>query len=285
MYGSCVLNKLATLILGFFLLPSLVWAQAQKATVITDGALVYQEADFDAPVILTLKRGDVFSVSIGKKGPFYKIRIKPGTLGWVADTDVKPGVVKLTPLPEDKRLFDKSGEKSPQKKPFFATRYRGPSFTYVNFTEDTLGQERSSFLPFFGAKFNGFNTVISGEIYTEGNIMFHFGAPSYYADVTKKTAQGFVVISDFLLQTVSVLGKSQLFFYGLGPMVKYSHFEIQVPNGTSTSNYSADDLNLGVVANVGLAFRLGDLSLRTDAKYFWERTKYYALGVNLGWEF
>ncbi|WP_295906192.1 SH3 domain-containing protein [uncultured Bdellovibrio sp.] len=282
MFGSCVLNKRLCLLFIALLFPVLSWAAAQQATVITDGALIYQDADFDAPVIQTLKRGGVYNISTGKKGPFYKIRLKPGTVGWIADTDLKMGVVKLAPPPEEKKLFDKKEER---KKPFFATRYRGPALDFINFTEDTLGKERSEYLPFYGVKFNGFNTIISGEIYAEGNIMFHVGAPSYYTDVTKKSADGFIFISNFLLQTVSPMSKSNLFYYGFGPMFKYSHFTLEVPNGTKTLSYSADDMNLGAVFNVGMAFRLGSLSLRTDAKYYWERVKYYGFGLNLGWEF
>lgn len=285
MFGSCALSRGFSILFVTLLFPLLSWAQAQQATVILDGALVYQDADFDAPVIQTLKRGGVYNISTGKKGPFYKIRLKPGTVGWISDTDVKLGVVKLAPPPPDKKLFDKKEEKPAKKKPFFATRYRGPVVDFVNYTEDTLGRERSEFLPFYGVKFNGFNTIISGEIYTEGNIMFHFGAPAYYSDVTKKSGDGFIFVSNFLLQTVSPMGKSQLFYYGFGPMFRYSHFTLEVPDGTKTLSYSADDMTLGAVFNLGLAFRFGGVSLRTDAKYYWERTKYYGLGLNLGWEF
>lgn len=270
---------LQIIIVFLCLIPQITRAQtAQKATVVLDGALVYQDADFDAPVIATLKLGEVYDISRAKKGPFHKIRIKPGTVGWVADVDVKPGIIKIKPPEKEK--------KERRKKPFFAARYRGPTFDYINFTEDTLGEERSAGMLFYGVKFNGFNTLMEGEIYTEGNILFHIGAPQYYSDYTKKGADGFIVMANFLFQTVLPQSKSMLFYYGFGPMFKYSHFSLEVPNGTQTLNYSADDMNLGVVFNVGLAFRLGEsLSLRTDAKYYWERSRYYGLGLNLGWEF
>ncbi|MEN0057628.1 MAG: SH3 domain-containing protein [Bdellovibrio sp.] len=257
-------------------------AQAQQGTILNEGALVYQEADFDAPVIETLKRGAVFHISTGKRGPFYKIRLKPGVLGWVADTDIKPGVHRIAPVPKKN---PKAEEKEKKRKPFFATRYRGPVIEYINYTEDTLGQERSTYLPFFGVKFNGYNTLFDGEIYTESNILVHVGAPSYYADVTKKSADGFIFLVDFLFQTVLPQSKTHLFYYGFGPLFKYSHLNIEVPQGTKTLAYAADDMTLGALFNIGLAFRLGDLSLRTDAKYYWERTRYYGFGLNLGWDF
>ncbi|WP_374028860.1 SH3 domain-containing protein [Bdellovibrio bacteriovorus] len=262
--------------------PVFVWAQAQQATVMLEGALVYQDADFDAPVISTLKRGGVYSVSTKKKGPFYKIRLKPGTTGWIADTDVKPGVIKLA---EPEKNQPSEEKKDKRRKPFFASRYRGLDIEMINFTEDTMGEERSASMIFYGVKFNGFNTMFTGDIYTDANIIFAPSAPSYYADETGKSADGFIFIADFLLQTVLPKGKSMLFYYGFGPMFKYSHFNLELPNGTKTISYSADDMSLGAVFDLGMAFRLGPVSLRTDAKYYWERSRYYGLGLNFGWEF
>lgn len=282
MFGSCVFNRFSV-VLGAFLFPLCLWAQAQQATVVMDGALIYQDADFDAPVISTVNLGTVYSISTKKKGPFYKIRLKPGHVGWIADTDIKPGVIKM----EKPEAPNKEAQREARKKnrPFFASRYWGPVLQYTNFTEDTLGQERNDGLLMYGVKFNGFNTMFSGEIYTDANILFHFGAPAYYSDYTKRSADGFIFIADFLLQTVIPQGKNALFFYGFGPLFKYSHFNIDVPDGASNLSYSADDMTVGAVFDVGAAARMGDFSLRLDGKYYWERTKYFAVGLNLGWQF
>lgn len=285
MFGLCVLNKKLILFLLVLFFPLLGFSQAQQATVIEEGALVYQDADFDAPVITTLKRGSVYSISKTTKGPFYKIRIKPGMLGWISDVDVRPGVHKLNSaaaqeLPEE----IKKEEENRPKKPFFATRYRGLALDYINFVEETLGQERSEGLLFYGVKFNGFDTLVSGEIYTESNILLHLGPPSYY-DLTGKASEGFIFIADFLLQTVIPQGKNRLLFYGFGPILKYSHFNLALPNGANTLNYVADDMSLGAVFNLGYSLRFGKFSVRADAKYYWEKAKYYGFGLNLGREF
>lgn len=280
MFGSCALNKALAGFLLVWLLPFSVWAQAQQATVIIEGAMVYQDADFDAPVISTLKLGGVYSISTKKKGPFYKIRLKPGYTGWISDTDIKPGVIKIA-APEKA----KPEREEKRKRPFFATRYRGPVLQYTNYMEDTLGKERTDGLLFYGAKINGFNTMFTGEIYTDANILFFFGAPSYYQDYTKHSADGFIFIADFLLQTVMPQGKNMLFFYGFGPMFKYSHFNLDVPSGSSTLSYSADDMSLGAVFDLGTAIRMGSWSLRGDAKYYWERTKYFAFGLSFSHDF
>lgn len=263
-----------------------VWAQAQRGTIVEDEAQVYQDADFDAPVIAVLKTGSVYSISTNKKGPFYKIRLKPGLVGWIADSDVRPGVIKVTPeTHEEVRQEKKQREEEQNRKPFFASRYWGPSFEYVNYTEDTMGQERSSGTLFYGLKWSGFNTLFSGEIYTDSDILFSSGAPKYYQDVTGQSAGGFIVNAHFLFQTVDNLSRSALFYYGFGPMLRYSHFDLHLLSGGNVIGYSADDMSLGAVFDVGLAYRLGRASLRSDAKYYWEKSKYWSLGLNLGWEF
>ncbi|MGZ3781383.1 MAG: SH3 domain-containing protein [Pseudobdellovibrionaceae bacterium] len=270
-----------------FLLPLFAWGQAQQGTIVSEPAFVYQDADFDSPIIATLTPGAVYNISKGTKGPFYKIRIKPGTVGWIADTDIKPGVVKVPSKGSEKNTAKKQEEekKSSPKKPFMAARYRGPVFDFINFTENTLGQGRTDSLLFYGVKFNGYDTLVEGEIYTEGNILFHVGAPKYYSEVTKRSADGFIFIADFLLETATALSKNRLFYYGFGPLFKYSHFNLDIPNGTKTISYTADDMSLGAAFNLGLAFRIGKTSLRTDVKYFWEKEKYPGLGLNLGFEF
>lgn len=277
MYGLCVLNKGIIILFCGVLIPLLSWAQAQQATVVEDGALVYQNADFDSPIIATLKRGSVYNISKGVKGPFYKIRIKPGTVGWIADVDVKPGAQKV-----DKK---KDEEKSTPKKTFLGTRYRGPVLDYINFTENTLGDGRADSLLFLGVKLNGFDTVIEGEIYTEANFLFHIGAPKYYSEVTKRGADGFIFLADFLIQNMAPQGKNRLFFYGLGPVFKYSHFNLELPNGAKTVSYAADDMSVGAVFNIGYAFRFWGVSLLMDAKYYWEKESYPGFGLNLGWQF
>jgi hypothetical protein len=132
-------------------------AQSQKAMVINQGAMVYKEADFDAPVLGELKAGQVYDVSLTQKGPFYKIRVKPGVLGWIADTDIR--------LSKGGKLDLKKGAKAPEKteekknflekkraRSFYASRYRGPTLAMLSYSENTMGALRSQSLPFMDLK-------------------------------------------------------------------------------------------------------------------------------------
>lgn len=285
-------NKLFLLPICFFLIGILsgrtTHAQSQQATVINDGALVYQNDDFDAPVISTLKKGAVYFISTGKKGPFHKIRLKPGSIGWVADTDVKAGVHKIAAPTKDKTkpkpLFEVENPDS-KVKPFYATRYRGLSYDSIYFTEETVGGSQAEYVPFVGVKFYGFDTLFDGEIYTEANILFAPAAPKYYEEITRRSAGGFIFLTNFLFQTPTPRGKNAMTFYGFGPMLKYSQFNLEVPDGARTLNYSAVDMTVGAVFNFGLGFRISRVAMRIDAKYYWEKTQYYGFGANLGLDF
>ena len=278
-------SLLAFLIL--MLIPFVSFAQAQKGTIVGEDAQVYRDPDFDAPVIATLKPGQVFAISKGKKGPFYKIRLKRGTVGWIADSDIRAGVLKVTETTQAEAQEEKEKKEAEESlNPFFASRYWGPVVEYLNYTEDTMGQERSAGVMFYGLKWSGFNTLFSGEVYTDANLLFSSGAPSYYKDATGQSAGGYIINANFLLQTVTPVGTSALWYYGFGPMLRYSHFDLHLYDGTQVNAYSADDMALGVVFDVGAAYRISrKFSVRTDAKYYWEKNRYFGIGLGVGYDF
>lgn len=292
MFGLCALNKKVALrtlrsvafLFLISLVPEVVLAQVQKGTIIADEAQIYKDPDFDAPVMTVLKQGQVFQISKGKKGPFYKIRLKPGVTGWVSDAEIRPGVIKAEDLHEAARAEEEAEEAHARgKRPFFASRYRGLSLDFIDYAEDTMGGRRNAMTTFYGLKFNGYNTLFSGDMYTESNILFHSGAPDYYKQYTGHEGSGYIVILDFLFQTVLPKGKDLIFFYGFGPMFKYSHFDLTLTG--SQDGYSADDMTLGVLFNVGAAYRIKRVSIRPDIKYYWEKEGYLGYGINVGLDF
>ncbi|MEK2690635.1 SH3 domain-containing protein [Bdellovibrio sp. GT3] len=289
MFGLFALSKcvdralfcgLSAFLFAVLLFPCVGLAQAQRGTVVADEAQVYKDPDFDAPVMTVLKQGQVLAISKGKKGPFYKVRLKPGVTGWVSDAEIHPGVITPEELQEN---ADPDESNYTGKKPFFASRYRGLSLNFIDYAEDTMGGRRNAQTSFLGLNFHGYNTLFSGDIYTESNILFHSGAPSYYKEYTGHEGSGYIVIVNFLFQTVLPKGKDLIFFYGFGPMLKYSHFDLQLPG--VVDGFSADDMTLGVLFNVGASYRIKKVSIRPDIKYYWEKESYFGYGVTLGLDF
>lgn len=291
-----VFNSFLFLILFFFSFGA--FAQSQKARVINDGALVYKDADFDAEVLTQLKAGQVYDISLKTKGPFYKIRLKPGLLGWIADTDVRVG--GKAPA---KGAAPQAGKKAPPKAPdnkeekesflekkrvrsFYGSRYRGPMVSYLTYNENTMGELRSENLPFYGFKVQGPNTMFSGDFRTDAEFLFHFGAPSYYEKATGYSSSGWIFLTDFVFETAYPQSKWHMLTFGFGPMFKYSHYQVSLLQNGKQISYSLDDMNLGVVFDGGLAFRIADTyALRFNIKYYWEKTKYWGGSLTFGFPF
>ena len=270
------------------------FAQSQKAKVINEGALVYKDADFDAPVLTQLKAGSVYDISLKTKGPFFKIRLKPGVTGWIADTDVRTGKAAATAgKPQD------AGKKSPEKKDskdnflekkrprsFYGSRYRGPVLSYLTYNENTMGSLHTENMPFYGFKVEGPNTMFTGDLRTDAEFLFHFSAPGYYEKATGYPASGWIFITDFVFETAYPQSKWHMLTFGFGPMFKYSHYQASLLQNGKQVSYSLDDMTLGAVFDGGLAFRIAETyALRFNVKYYWEKTKYWGGSLTFGFPF
>ncbi len=257
------------------------------------GALIYKDADFDASIIAKLKRGDVIDASPKKKGYFYRVRVKPGVIGYISDVDVKLTSAKR--IKDEKKSAQKksaakkdpSAEAEPPRKPFLNRRYRGFVLEMMSYTENTMGSTRTAQVPFYGIKWTGNDTVFSGEIYTDASIMVALTAPKYYQDATGNPASGWIVNMNFLFLNAQMQGRSHMTYFGFGPMFKYSHINASLTNSTTgkVSDYSLDDMSAGVVFGLGIGFDLGRYALRSDVKYYLEAKQYASFGLSLQMDF
>jgi len=270
------------------------FAQSQKVKIVNDGALVYKQPDFDAPVLTQLRAGQIYDVSTQTKGPFYKIRIKPGQMGWIADTDVRTGKAaavagKKPDKTEEKKKEQPKDNFLEKKRPrsFYASRYRGPVVSYLTYSENTMGKLRTENMPFYGFKVQGPNTMFSGDFRTDAEFLFHTSAPGYYEKATGYPASGWIFIADFVFETAYPQSKWHMLTFGFGPMFKYSHYQVSLLDVTNKPlAYSLDDMALGAVFDGGLAFRIADTyALRFNLKYYWEKTKYSAGSITFGFPF
>lgn len=287
MYGLCAFSRKFILFIGVSCVALFAHAQAQKGTVSNEQAYIYALPDFDSPVVGVVKLGEIYSISIGKKEAFYKIRLKPGTVAWIADNDIRPGVVKLfidaaadAKSKAANKKGKKKGEKKRPKRAFEKTRFRGPVVEMLQFKESTLGGRPTDSLLMYGIKIAGPNTVFAGDMDTEANFIFHTGAPKYYSDYTGNSANGWMFMGNFLFESVTVGSPNYNYYFGFGPMFKFSHFEIGLTEAGKTKNYSADDISIGAVFNFGVAFKISDYALRLDGKYYWEKEAYFAGGLS-----
>lgn len=305
MFGKFVFNRpvcflQAIFFIFIFLNLSQLYAQSGtgKVVVIIEGALVYGDADFDAPVVAELKKGQIFDVALKKKGYFYRLRVKPGQIGYVSDVDVKltdgKNILK-EPSPVQESVAQKNKEKKTNenaeavknKKPFLFRRYRGFVLEMMNYTESTLGGNRSAQVPFYGIKWSGMNTVMTGDVFMDANILFALSAPKYYEDYTGNKTSGWVVNINTMFMNTQKQGKHHFTFFGYGPLFKYSHFDATLTNPSTgkNSNYSLDDMSVGAVFAIGIGIEVGEYALRSDVKYYMESKQYASFGLGIQKDF
>lgn len=270
---------------------SFAWAQkpyAYRAEIISPEVHIFQQPSFEAPVVATVIQGNVFDVSQKPSKGFYRIRIKPGTLGYVSEADVRPlfGATAKKNAAKKKSEKDKDKELPKKNLSFQHTLFAGFKYALLNFTEKTMGSGRSEQLGFFGAKLSGPDLIVEGAFPTEVNFMMHMGAPSYYEKLTGYGADGWVFIGNFLWQNYYPHGKNALTFLGFGPMYRYSKFRTQLldPSTGKSKSYLLDDMSLGAVFNAGVSLRINKIALRGDVQYYWEEQKYWgtSLAVQFG---
>lgn len=247
--------------------------------VVNDGSLVYKNADFDSPVITRLRRGGQYLISTQVFGPFYKIKVKDGLFGYIADTDIRPvlSAEEKQKLEEEARARLEA-QKEARRKSVEEERYRGFTLAQINYREATMGFRPTDSMTFYGLKFSGPDLAAEGS-YTDANLLFHFGAPKYYQEATSRAADGYAMILNFLYQIPSPQGKNTMLVYGFGPMVKYSKWSVALPNGTGEDPFELTDIAVGAVFNLGITHRFDHFALRGEFQFYWEDMQYTGLAL------
>jgi hypothetical protein len=241
-----------------------------KVQVVSDTAAVYKKPNFDSEILGELDGGKVITVSKQKiGGVFHLIQLPKGKRAYIAETDLST-------------FYRDQAKRNSIKRevPFIASRFRGLSYSLLQFTEDTMATKASQSLGFLGLKLSGPGVMWDG-VPTEVDFMYYGQAPKYYAKATGRNASGFIFISDFLFTTPMSQGKNYLNYFGFGPMFKFSHFDVTLNN----TAYALEDMQLGAVFNFGLAFRISSFSYRTEIKYHWERVHYWGWVNGFSFEF
>ena len=258
--------------LVFLLLPQAY--SAQKAKVLINGAMVFRAPNFDSDVIGYLKKGDVYFISTQKKGDFYRIALRPKVYGWVVDTDVQTEKqIKKIEAKEADEDLDKINEivtEEEKDQEIFFTRYIGPVFGQLGFSEKTFRGIKKDDMSVYGVQVIGPRTLLDGPILTSFNLLMAFDAPKYYGKLTGNEASGLLLLADFLLISPFYGGDNYMFYYGLGPLVRWNQFKVEAGN----SALDLQDIHLGATIEVGAALQLGSMALRAEYRYFWEVVDY-----------
>ena len=267
------------------------------ATVVTDGALVYASPSEDASILAQLPVGKQIRVSKGTTPgiqKFHKVQVGK-TFGFIDDIDISMGAAPAPPHPgkheagtekmtdKEKAAREKAKKKAAYRKehtkpvePMYFTRFVGLAIGAQEFKEGILGVNSSQTIPVYGLKITGPDVLLKGPI-MDINLLLHYGAPSYYNNLSVIQPNGFIIFADAMFVLPFVQRQNSMVYISAGPLLVYSKFG--VVNNNQTMDLQA--LELGVDAALGVGFRLGKIAIKFEGKYYLEKQQYKSLLASL----
>lgn len=264
------------------------------ATIATDGALVFSKPDSTSSVLAQLPQGQSVRVSKGQvrgvDGVFRRIRVG-NKIGYILNEDVaaQGSVAKAPPrskegkpeqVKKENREKDRKKKKDSRRDPIYFTRYIGLLVGESEFKEDISNVNASTSFPIYGFKLTGPDVLISGPV-IDFNFALHYGVPSYYDSLSDSKPTGFVIFTDALLPIPLMQGNDSMLYFGIGPALVYSQFNV-VQSGRLMD---LKNLNLGLSLSLGGAYRFEKVALRFEAKYLVEKKSYRAIQASIQTEF
>lgn len=268
-------------------------AGAIAASVVSDGAAVYEKPDFDSKVIDFLNYGSKVNVSkkafsgVGGMGLFHKVRVKSGKIGFIPDTDIRvsnqvrervreSAPPKADPsMPKSKAFADDEEEAPSGRAPIYLTRYLGGAVAMVDFTEKFSGRKLKDQMLMYGLRMMGPGVLFDGPP-LDFNLWFSLDKPSYY-DRFSTGANGFLLFGDVMAMMPLVNLDDWAVSYGLGLMWTFTKYRVQVTRAGTNVPENTDSLEfrMGLDVGLGVSRRIAKkYMIRADAKYYYEKTQY-----------
>jgi hypothetical protein len=252
----------------------------KKAKIIGEYVEVYAEADFDSEVIDEVYQNEVYQVSDKNIGPFYKIKLKSGKIGYIVDYQLniegrgplKPQDLDELEFLEQKKVLE-MGRKSgtipdAEEESVFGKPIAGPVLQFTNFHEKTMGAEQVDDLVAIGYK--------SVAVFAWSTLVT-FTTPKYYTKPAGNSAKGLKLWADFgFSNTVAQLPTSDIRFAGT-LFTQMSSIQVQ----TTTSNYDLQDITIGLAAEMAWTKKFDGFSTDIFLKYYFDKSNYAGLGFAL----
>jgi hypothetical protein len=256
---------------------------AQKAVVVTEGAIVYRKPNFDAPVIGYFQRGKRVSISTKLYGPFHRVKFKQGLVGYISDVDVATDQKAKISEPKDSKDKDKKHSKTKKGGPPWQAIAAGPVFGFVQFSELINSEELNSKVTVMGLQLSTPFTLLEGPFSLTTTFLYHSGAPTYYDTVSSTPPSGTIMFLDSLLTFPigDFMNGSGSLLIGAGPLITQSSFKATI--GARTVDLQETKLGLSIAG--GVAYKLAPIIIRAEAKYFVEKASYFGAQASLQYVF
>lgn len=268
--------------LVFIFLFQTSWS-AQKAKIVSPQSDIYSAADFDSDVLGSVKGGESYMISSKVYGPFFRIQMKSGKIGYIPDTEVyiegkglavpEGGDVEEDPFLNDMEDPPETINKTKNKK---SKKFqedddqvlKGLTLQLVNYHEDTLGAVQVDDLPAIGYKYLSDLTW---------EVLLSFKTPKYYSDKLQATVKSYNLWADFGISNDVPLSPVFSGRYGAG---LFSHLSI-VKVETVAKTYDMQDLTVGAYLEGAMLIKFEKLSYDFSLKYLFDRQSYGVLGFTV----
>ena len=265
------------IICHLFFLSNFVLA-AQKAKIIDPEVEIYSDADFDSEVITTVYEGESYFISDKVYGPFYRIKIKNGKIGYIVDYELDiEGKGRLKEEDLDEVMFLQIAELAKETKAtaedkaeetnLFGRDYSGPTLQLVNYHENSLSVDQVDNLTAIGYK------KISDMTWS---VLGSFKVPKYYIEKTGNSAQSVKIWADFgFSSAIANFGRSEIRFAGS----LFTHISL-LQLKTVNRNYDLNDISLGVALEAAWLIKIHKYAIDFTLKYYFDKSNYTGFGLS-----
>lgn len=253
----------------------------QKARIVEPEIEVYQAADFDSEILEVVREGENYLVSNKSYGPFYRIKLKDGRIGYIVDyaLDIEGrGRVQARDfdqleLAEAKKKQSSESRARQQEidddeESFFGDTYQGPFVQLLNYHEKSFGGEQIANLYTVGYK--SVNQLAWSAMAT-------LGAPAFYAEKTGGSASGFQLWGDIgISNTIANIQRNEI---RLG-VTLFAHLAAIKVN-TPARSYDLHDVTAGLALEGSFFVKFDRHALDFSVKYFFDRASYAGFGLGV----
>lgn len=261
---------------------------AQNAKVIGSEVEIYAEGNFDSEVVDYVREGETYQISDKTYGPFYRIKLKNGRIGYIVDyqLDVE-GKGRIVPKDLDQVLLEEEQRRlknrppapppenpeEPSEEDFFGRDYGGFTVQLINYHEDTMGGVQIADLLALGYK-----AVVPLSSGLSWSVIGSYGAPKYYAEKTGGSARGVKLWADLGFSNPMVSFQSSDLRIGASVFSHVSLLTVETP----ARSYDLHDITAGLALEGGWLWKFNQRKNALDlaVKYYFDKTSYAGFGLS-----
>jgi hypothetical protein len=249
----------------------------QKAKIFNEQVDIYSEADFDSDVMDEVYKNEVYFISSKTYGPFYRIKLKNGKIGYIPDTEVDiEGKGRVQPKDLDNEIFESEKkyaemfgdqDDDASEEDLFGIARAGPTLQLINFHENTMGSDQIDNLLAYGYK------SVSDIAWS---VLGTFSVPKYYVEEKGGTARGVKLWADMgFSNSITNIGSTEIRYSA----TIFTHISA-ITLDTPSRKYDLQDITIGVTLEAGWLIKIRRSAIDLAIKYYFDKSSYAGFGFS-----